>query len=154
VLSGWVDLVYLQVTPDDVTGLEVRNASGTLAFTRPAGGSWELAGLPAGETLDQAKVDTLLQQVTTVRMARPLGTEDRPEYGMANPLAMVVIRAAGKEVVLTIGAQEAADLSYVVRSSESPYYVRVAVSSLRDVVEKGVAGYLVPPPTAVPEATP
>ena len=153
VLSGWVDPVYLQVPAADVTAIEVRNASGTLVFTRPLAGTWSLAGLPAGETLDQAKVGTLLQQVTTVRLARPLGTEDRPEYGMAGPLAVVTIRTAGQEVVLTVGAQDP-DLSYVVRSSESPYYVRVAGSALRDVVEKGVDGYLVPPPTATPAATP
>jgi hypothetical protein len=152
-LSGWVNLVYLQVDPDTVTAVKVRNAGGTLAFSRPLTGTWALADLPAGATLDPSRVSSLLQQVTTVRMARPLGKEDKPEYGMASPLAVVTLQTAEKEIVLTIGAQDPAASSYVVRSSESPYYVQLSSGTLRDVVERGVDGYLVPPPTVAPPPT-
>jgi hypothetical protein len=151
-LGAWVDLVYLNVTADTVTGLTVQNAQGTLQFTKDEQGTWALAGLAAGQTLDPARVQTLLQQVTVVRMLRPLGQDNRPEYSMDSPGAVVTLKTADKEITLTIGAPDPADSSYVVRSSESPYYVRVAGSSLKDVVGKGADGYLAPPPT--PTTTP
>lgn len=153
-LSSWVDTAYLNVASDSVTEVHVSNAQGTLDFTRVTTGTWSLAGLAAGETLDQTRVQALLRQVTAVRMLRPLGQENLPEYGMDKPSVVVTLRTAEKEITLTVGAQDAKDSSYVVRSSESPYYVRVAGSSLSDVVGKGRAGYLVPPPTATPSPTP
>jgi hypothetical protein len=56
--------------------------------------------------------------------------------------------------VRRVGTQDAGDLSYVVDSSESPYYVRVSEFTVKDFVEKAREDFLVVPPTPAPEATP
>ncbi len=152
-LTSWVDTLYVNLSTDAVTAVQLQNQAGALSFAKDDQGTWSLAGLAPGQTLDQNKVKALVAKVAQMRMLRPLGKEVLPEYGMERPLAVVQVKTADKEVTLTIGAR-GADSSYVVISSESPYYVRVSGSLLQDVVEKGADGYTVPPPTATPAATP
>lgn len=152
-LTTWVDTLYVDLSTDAVNAVQVQNKVGALSFSKDDQGTWSLAGLAPGQTLDQNKVKALVAKVAQLRMLRPLGKQALPEYGMDRPQAVVQVKTADKEVTLTIGAQ-GADSSYVVISSESPYYVRVSGSLLQDVVEKGADGYTVPPPTATPTATP
>jgi hypothetical protein len=63
-------------------------------------------------------------------------------------------RGAGRGAIERVGAQDPEDLSYVVISSESPYYVRVSEYTVKDFVENAREGFLVVPPTATPDATP
>ena len=58
-----------------------------------------------------------------------------------------------KTITLTIGAKDAADSTYIVKSSESPYYVKVADYSVKELVERGKANFL-QQPTPAPGATP
>jgi hypothetical protein len=60
---------------------------------------------------------------------------------MQDPNAVLVIRtqsAEGTESTFTlqVGAQSEQDSSYVLKSSESPYYVRVSEYTAQDWVEK------------------
>jgi hypothetical protein len=52
-----------------------------------------------------------------------------------------------------VGAQSEEDNSYVVSSSESPYYVRVADYTVENFVERVRDDFLELPPTPTPEPT-
>jgi hypothetical protein len=59
---------------------------------------------------------------------------------MEAPNAVLVVHARGAEgtetiYTLLVGAQSEQDNSYVLKSSESPYYVRVAEYTAQDWVE-------------------
>lgn len=155
-LLSWVNPVYLSVPSADVTAFSLVNANGQFAFTKDAQGSWTLEGLAQGETLDAAKVTSLLAQVTSLRMTRPLGKTEEAAYGMAQPGAVVTIRSVTADqsatTTLTVGAKDPAstDNSYVVKSSASEYYVRVAEYSVKDLLEKTRDGFLQLPPTPTP----
>ena len=65
---------------------------------------------------------------------------------------MITIKArdqAGTEKTYTlrVGAKDEKDNSFVVISSESPYYVRVATYAVQDFVEKARDYFLQLPPT-------
>jgi hypothetical protein len=116
-----------------------------------------MADLAADETLNTSAVQTLLSRASSVSMIRPLGTEERVEYGMDNPTAVVTLRTqsddeGAKTYTLRVGAQDPEDNSYVVISSESPYYVRVSESTVQRLVEAVREDFIELPPT--PEATP
>jgi hypothetical protein len=95
-------------------------------------------------------------------MIQPLGKEEQASYGMANPSAVVTLQTHNADTgdhtyTLTVGAQDPDDTSYVVISSESPYYVRVSGYSVQNMVENGRDDFLVQPtptPTPEPESTP
>jgi len=147
----WVDTGYLSVPQDDVTKMTLENTNGTFTFTKDDEGKWTMAGLAADETLDETKVTDLVRRAASVNMTSPLGKEEKASYGMDEPNAVVTLETEDKTVILSVGAKDS-DNSYVVTSSESPYYVRVSVYSVKDLVEKTRDDFLQAPPTPTPEA--
>jgi hypothetical protein len=155
--SAWVDPLYLNEPATGLTGLTLANSHGVLSFTQDTQGAWSMAGLGPAETLDQDKLQSFLQAATAVRLLKPLGKTDRPEYGLDRPSAVLTLKTAAKDITLTVGAQDPSDSSYVVISSESPYYVRVTAATVQDLVGWSHADFLVPPaltPAPTPAPTP
>jgi hypothetical protein len=150
--ASWVDTAYLSVPRDDITKMTLENTNGTFTFTKD-GEVWTMAGLAADETLDENKVTALIQQAASVNMVRPLGKEEQAAYGMDEPNAVVTLEAGDKTITLRVGAKDPDANSYVVISSESPYYVRVSGYSLNNLVENTRDDFLQAPPTPTPEAT-
>ena len=163
--TAWVDRVYLSVPQDQVMRLSLENENGEFTFVRLVSGgelapvteTWSMADLAEDETLNVPAVQTLLSRVSSVSLLRPLGTEEKAEYGMDDPTAVVTLRtqsddAGAKTYTLRVGAQDPEDNSYVVISSESPYYVRVSESTVQTLVEAVREDFIELPPT--PEATP
>ena len=101
--------------------------------------------LEEDETLNQAQVTPLLPRAASVSMKRPLGKEERDAYGMDEPSAVVTLETADKTVTLRVGAEGADDASYVVKSSESDYYVHVAATSVKALVDNGRDAFLKEP---------
>lgn len=152
--AGWVDTAYFSIGREELTRVTLENGNGTFVFTKGDDDSWVLVGLVADEELDSGEVDTLISKVTSVTMLGPLGTEEDAAYGMDDPAAVVTLEARDRTVTLQVGAQDPDDNSYVVKVSESPYYVRVAGSGFQPLVENTRDDFMVPPPTPGPSPTP
>jgi hypothetical protein len=152
--ASWVDTAYLSVPQDGITKLTLESANGTFTFIKNDEGKWTMDGLAADETLDEAKVTSLIGQAASVNMIEPLGKEERAAYGMDEPNAVVTVETGDKTITLRVGAKEPDANRYIVISSESPYYVRVYEYSVRDFVEKTRDDFLQSPPTPTPEGTP
>jgi len=153
-VSNWIDTSYFSVPQDQIVAVTLENRNGTFEFQK-VGEEWTMAGLAADETLDTGSVTSLVSRATSVRMLRPLGTEPMPSYGMDAPSAVLVLNARSPEgtattYMLYVGARSEEDSSYVVKSSESPYYVRVAEFTAQDWVETDRQGFLELPPTPAP----
>jgi hypothetical protein len=156
--ASWTNPTYFTVPQSDVNAMTLRNANGEWKFVKGADGQWTLDGLGASETLNPQSVQDLLSTASYVRLTRPLGKTEDPAYGLTQPSAVVTLiaKAEGgdKTHTLTIGAYDPGDKSYVVKSSESPYFVRAAEYSLKELVEKQSDGFLALPPTAIPDVAP
>ncbi len=153
--TTWTDSSYFSVTRDDVVSLTLENGNGRFEFVKDQSGAWTMSGLAADETLNQAAVTSLLYSVSSVSLQRPLGKEERPEYGLQSPAATVTLKThsdaeGDKTYILRVGAQDAADQTYVVASSSSPYYVRVNSYTVSGWIEKSRDDFLEVPPTATP----
>lgn len=153
-VSNWIDTSYFSLPQDEVVGLRLENQNGTFEFQK-AGEAWTMAGLAEDETLDEGSVTSLISRATSVRMLRPLGTEPLPSYGMDAPSAVLVLQARSAEGTATtytlhVGSKSEEDNSYIVKSSESPYYVRVSEFTAQDWMEKDRQGFLELPPTPGP----
>jgi len=154
--SSWIDTSYLSVPPDEVTKLTLQNANGTFTLMKEDDeeddqGVWIMAGLAEDETLDEAKVNGIVRQATSVTMVRPLGQEEQAAYGMDAPKAVVTLETAERIITLRVGTQDPSDSTYVVFSSASPYYVRVSEYSVKDLAETTGDDFLQLPPTPMPE---
>ena len=134
-VSSWVNTTYLSIAQDDVTAMTLENGNGTFTFARGGEGTWMMDGLAADETLNEAQVNAVLRRGAFVTMVEPLGKTEQPAYGMDVPSAVVTLETAEKTVTLRVGARDSEDNSYVVISSESPYYARIAEFGARELVE-------------------
>ena len=153
--GSWVDTLYFTVPQTATTSLTLENANGTFEFTKD-GEQWTMPGLAGDETFNENNFTSLFSQASGIRMTRPLGKEEDPAYGLDNPQAVLTLKTADKTYTLSIGAKDDTDNTYVVKSSESPYYVRVGEGLITTFLEKKRDDFLQAPPTAEPgaEATP
>jgi hypothetical protein len=150
--AAWIDTAYVQLDESTVERMALTNGNGSFTFTREQGADWAMARLGADETLDQAKINNVVSRAASVTMEKPLGKEEKPEYGMDQPSAVVELETAEAEINIRVGAQNPEDETYVVKSSESVYYVQVAGYAVQDLVDKTREGFLELPPTPTPEA--
>jgi len=151
--SAWIDPTYQSVVQEDVDRITLENTNGTFVFEREGEDGWTMTDLGIDQTLDQAQVATVLRQAGSLRMKRPLGTEERPSYGLDNPSAVLALETDENTITLRVGARDPDDASYVVKSSESSYYVLVAETSVRALVENGRDAFISEPPTPEGESS-
>jgi len=155
--TAWIDSSYVSIPQDEVLSFRLENANGSLQFTRVSTDTWTLQGLGASERLDQDEVGSLLSRATSLSMSEPLGKQDKPEYSLDKPSAVVTLQTQGeqgKTYTWSVGVKDESDSTYVVKSSESDYYVRVSEWAVKDLVEKARSGVLEQPPTPEPTAAP
>jgi hypothetical protein len=148
--ASWVDTAYLSISQDDVTKMTLENTNGTLIFTKDEEDKWTMDGLAADETLDETKVTDSIRQAASVTMLSPLGKEEKASYGMDEPNAVVALETITQTTTLRVGAKDPDDNSYIVTSSESPYYVRVSEYGVKNLVESTGDDFLQAPPTPTP----
>ena len=149
--AAWIDTTYVALEEAEVQKMTLDNASGSLTFIRDEDENWTIEGLGADETVDQTKVNSALRRAASITMKSPLGKGEQPEYGMDQPSAIVELETAEATITIHVGALDPEGESYVVSSSQSPYYVQVASYSVQDLVEKDREGFLQLPPTPTPE---
>jgi hypothetical protein len=156
--GSWINPTYLTVTATEVSSFTLKNASGQLAFSKDSSGNWTLSDRKPSETMNQSAVTSLLGLVASLNMSAPLGTAEKPEYGMAHPGAVLTVQSKennqNKTVTLNVGANKnTKDNTYVVKSSDSPYYVTVSEYNVDDMIQKKRSDFLQLPPTPTPGPT-
>ena len=149
--ASWIDTSYLTVLIADIREMVLSNAQGELVLSQGDDGNWALEGLSADETVDQNKANSLVQRASTVSMTAPVGRQNLAAFGLDNPLAVVTLDTADKSYVLRVGSRDPEDGTYVVISSESPYYVRVGEYVATNLVEQTRADLLQVPATLTPQ---
>ncbi len=152
--SSWVDTVYTQIDAAKLTEIVLENANGVFTLIKD-GDAWKLADLAEGEVLAPGKVNDVVSKATRVTLFKPLGAAEKPEYGLAQPLAVVTLKNAdGGVYTLRVGAKYDGS-NYAVKSSESSYYVAVTEYNVKPLVENTRASFLqepTPTPTPTPSA--
>ncbi|MDY7075672.1 MAG: DUF4340 domain-containing protein [Chloroflexota bacterium] len=148
--NSWIDTAYLNVQQADITKMALENANGVFVFTRDEEGNWTMEGLAEDETLAETRVTAAIQQASFLNVTTPLGKEEQTVYGMDEPNAIATIETAAKTITLRVGAQDSDDNSYVVISSESPYYVQVSEYSVQSLVQNTRTDFIEAPPTPTP----
>ncbi|MBN1248399.1 MAG: DUF4340 domain-containing protein [Anaerolineae bacterium] len=149
--STWADTSYVSIDQETLTQATLENANGTFVLVRD-GDNWALADMDDDEEAQITNTNAIVRNASNITMQRPLGKEAQPSYGMDDPSAVVTLTTAdGTEHVLTVGSKDEEDNSYVVKSSDSDYYVRVAAYSVSTMVERTRDDFVQPPPTPVSE---
>jgi hypothetical protein len=149
--ASWVDTAYLSVPQEEIQAIRLKNANGSFEFEKDEEGNWTLVGLAEGEQLNASAMSNLETRAASINMTEPLGLEDKTAFGLAEPLATLVIETEDNTITLHVGAYDEETSSYVVSSSESPYYVRVSDFTAQSLVENTRDDFVQLLPTATPE---
>jgi hypothetical protein len=143
--SAWVATAYAHIDPATMTRVVLENQQGSFEFMKE-GDAWTLVDLADDEEMSPTSASALVRNASTLSLLKPLGTAQDPAYGLDAPVAVVTIYTEdGREHVLTVGAKDLSDNSYVVKSSDSPYFVGVAEYSVLALVENDRADFLANP---------
>lgn len=130
---SWVDTGYVAIDGAEATEIVLENAQGTFTLVRDADNAWTLADLADDETIAAGKVGTVVRNATQVMLQSLLGKSPRAEYGLDSPLAVATVTTPAGTHTLEVGALDAD--GYVVKSSASDYYVRVAETDVSALVD-------------------
>lgn len=153
--TSWIDTLYYTVPETTTVALTLENANGKYEFVKD-GDKWTMNGLAAGETFAENNLQTVLGQVLSMRLVRPIGKQEKPELGLDKPQATITIKTQedgqDKTYTLRIGAKDEKENNYVAAWSGSPYYVWVAGFTPKDLIDKTHQSFLVLPPTPTPAA--
>lgn len=155
--TAWIEPVYVNLAQSDILTATLKNATGTFHFSHDAQNQWTLSDLAASEQINSDAIVTLLARLTNLQMIEPLGRTLKPEYGMDTATALVVdlkTDSGTKTLLLTIGAKNPTDNSYVIISSDSPYYVRTSQFNVEGFTTSNRTSFLTLPPTPVPTVEP
>jgi hypothetical protein len=149
--ASWIDTAYVTIDAATLTEIVLENANGAFTLVK-SGEEWLLAELADGDVIAPGKVNDVVSKVTRVTMQRPLGTEEESAYGFSAPAATVTLKTGdGGVYTLRIGGQLAGETNYIVKSSESAYYVVVAEFNVKPLVENAYADFIQEPtPTPAP----
>jgi len=116
--DDWSDRNALHLKEKDVQRIELPG----IILARDEQGAWKLAGLGAGENLDQLAVDDVVRKVSDLNFLSVLGKQDKPEYKQQKPVFQYKVRLASDETLTyRISKPEKGD-DYVLKASNSPYY--------------------------------
>lgn len=143
--SSWIDTLYFSLPQTATTKLTLENENGTFEFVR-ADDSWALTDLAEDEVLMEGSVTTLVNQASSIRMSEPIGTEERPAFGLDSPTATITLETPDETFVLKVGAQEPDDNSYFFSASNSPFIVRLPEFDGNNFVNKTRDDFLEEPP--------
>jgi hypothetical protein len=153
-LTTWIDTVYTSLDQETLVSAVLENANGTFIFVK-VDDAWTLADLQEGETMASSTANAIVRNASNLSMTAPLGTTEEAYYGLDDPNAVVTLETDdGTTYVLTVGAQLTEDDNYVVKWSDSPYYVKVAQFNVSAMVENAREDFLELPPTPTPEPAP
>ncbi len=143
--SNWIDTLYFSVPQTATTAVTLQNPNGTFEFKQTSSISWTMKGLTESEPFNNGAFTGLLNQIISLNMLKPLGKEKQSAYGLDKPQATIKIQA-DKEYAIDIGAKDPKDETYVVKASNSPYYVRIAKFAGDNFTQKSRTDFIQQPP--------
>ena len=150
--SAWIDTLYFTLPQTATVALTLENQHGKFEFEKN-GDAWTMKGLAEGETLKDSEVTTLVNLASSVRLAQPIGRTEQADFGLAEPQAVVTLTTADDTYTLQVGAKNAETNNYVLKASNSPYYVWVSEPTASGFVNKTRADFLEAPPTPTTDQT-
>lgn len=154
--SSWINTDYQTIPAEQITTFIIENANGRLEFEKDDQGAWTMASLGVDENLDATKIETWVGRLASMRMVAPLSSTPETAYGLDEPAAKLTIvtrdEIGGRRtIILSVGAIHTLPDGYVVKSTESAYYVVVSALTVEEFISAARDMVLIPLPETTPE---
>jgi hypothetical protein len=150
--DDWLDKALLRIGENELRAIEFDGLSLTRAAGEEASGSapWQLLGADAGADLQQDKATALAAAVARLQVRKVLGDADQPVYQQAAPRLRLRLRGADADAIdWTLSKPEQGE-SYVLKSSQYPWYFEVSDWSAQALLEAATRQALLAAPSVEP----
>ena len=146
---SWVDRKYHEIADNEVWAINVKNSKGSFTLEKdPASSTWAAVGTT--KELDKSTVDDLVRKARSISLEQPVSKGEKPDQGLDTPQATVVLTTgtstiAGappketRSVTVKVGKKLEKPAQYFLKSSDSPYVVRVSEWTVKPLLEKSRA---------------
>jgi len=136
--DDWIDRMLVRIPGEEIAAIAIGElrierappaeqsaAAAATAEPESAAPRWHATGLKADEQLDPAAADALADRFAELSIGAVLGSDAKPEYGLAKPaLTLAVTRRGGDPITYAIG--KAADgQNYTLKVSNRAEYFRL-----------------------------
>ena len=116
------DWIKADLTKIDSAQLsQIKGANFTLA---KANKDWTLEGLSANQSSNSVEIRSFVDKLVGMNYAAILGTEDKPEYHLAQPALTFTFKQQAEEIVHSYGKLDGGE-DYVLKASNQPYYFKI-----------------------------
>jgi hypothetical protein len=151
---SYLDVSYVEVDRTAAVSVTVKNAHGTLNFSKPDGG-WRLAELGPDVEQDASAIGAVINSLTRVSVYAPVGRELKPDYGLDGGTEVTVAWIdeddVAKSIRYVIGTA-ADEHSYYAKSDDHSHVVTIAKRTAEQATTKKSADFVKKPVPAA--ATP
>lgn len=146
--DDWIDRMLVQIPREEIAAIAIGDlrlervppaqtaADAAPAETpRPAAPQWQATGLAADQQLDQAAADALAGKFAELSIGAVLGTEAKPEFGLAKPMLNVAVTRSGGDTETFVIGKAADGQSYTLKASSRAEYLRLPSYTAEQLLE-------------------
>ncbi len=163
--NAWWPGLYINIPPEELVKVEINNAHGVFNLQKNDQNHWRLTVKAdkdgaREQQADDSRVNDFLRRICRIPLTDYLGREDKKEYGLAAPSAMLTLTKTVKgknaaedttgghdTITLKIGKEDKESSQYTVKASNSPYYVKVASYAVKALIDQKFADLAAPDDT-------
>ena len=148
-------VIVLNVSPEDVVGVEVAGKEGESALAREPEGDWKVVK-PEEKEADQARVRSVLRRLWPLKATRVLtGSVDLAAFGLAEPKITVTLKLKdGSQKRFFVGNKNPAGTAYYVQVEGQEGVYLAYVLPIKELERLVTEPPYKPTPTPSPTFTP
>lgn len=134
--SAWWKSRYVDIETENLEELSLTNSHGNFTLQKDSERKWQLIGAKAEDTINETTLLDFIDALNRISVTEYLGKEEKKEYGLNKPSAELEIKSPQESIRIVIGSEDKESGNYVVKSSASPFYVRVSKYSVAPVIDQ------------------
>lgn len=127
--EDWMQSDLIKIDPEQLTQIETSDIA--LSKTDK---EWQVEKLAEDQMTDADSVKSFLGNLEDLSYISVLGTEDKPDYGLAKPVLTVTIKKDKESIQYAFGKLKDKD-DFVLKTSNQPYYFKINKVQVDSITE-------------------
>ncbi len=131
--ESWWRTEYVDLDPDELTGIELTNPNGQIMLKKGSEGLWQLEGLPAEKELNKISLESFLNDLAHLTILEYLPADFTPP--VKETMTTLQLTTSEEVITLTVAPKDKEKEEYVIKSSQTAYFAKVGIHAVRDILE-------------------
>lgn len=142
--DDWWDNNYIDVDPNKLTKLTLKNSHGALELTRDKEHNWQAPGIPPGKELAYEALHAFLNKACLIQLSSYLNEKPNDaKLGLNKPMAELLLTTDDGVISLKIAPGDKEKEEFTAKTDTSPFYVAVHDYEIRGLLDTSLSTLLV-----------